>query len=192
MAKWISNLLIVIGVICLGVFGWQVYQQHQNQSVTTAEAEVAIEEQKTELDDSFDVMAFQPDLHEAFGILHVPKLDRSIGVVEGTDPDALSQGVGHVSSTAFPGQGEQIVFSGHRDTVFRNFADLEIGDRFEVEMPYGDFEYEIEDFEIVDAENTTVIGEMGEEVLVVTTCYPFEMLGSAPERAVFYAWPVEE
>lgn len=189
--KWISNLLIVVGLAFLGFFGWQVYQQHQNQSVATAEAEVAIQEQKNELDDSFDVMSFSPEMYEAFGILHVPKLERSIGIVEGTDPDALERGVGHVSSTVFPGQGEQIVFSGHRDTVFRNFADLELGDRFVVEMPYGEYEYEIEDFEIVDENDTSVIREMGEEVLVVTTCYPFEMLGSAPERAVFYAWPVE-
>jgi sortase A len=75
--------------------------------------------------------------------------------------------------------------------VFRNFADLEIGDTFVVEMPYGEYEYEIEEIDIVSADDTSVIRSMGEEVLVVTTCYPFEMLGSAPDRAVFYAWPVE-
>ncbi|WP_370512356.1 hypothetical protein [Planomicrobium sp. CPCC 101110] len=29
--------------------------------------------------------------------------------------------------TVYPGQGEQIVLSGHRDTVFRDFGKLEIG-----------------------------------------------------------------
>ena len=42
--------------------------------------------------------------------------------------------------------------------------------------------YEIRDTEIVSANDTTVIREMGEEVLVVTTCYPFRYSGDAPDR----------
>lgn len=189
--KWFGNVLILIGLAFLGIFGWQVFEQRQNQEVTTAEAQVAIERQQTQMDESFDISNFHPETHEAFGILHIPELDRSIGIVEGTDPDALAKGVGHVSSTVFPGQGEQIVLSGHRDTVFTNFDQLEVEDTFIVEMPYGDFEYAIREVDIVDAEDTTVIRNMGEEVLVVTTCYPFHMLGSAPQRAVFYAWPID-
>lgn len=147
---------------------------------------------KSDPDDENPAESFSAQTHEAIGILHVPKIDRSIGIVEGTDPDALDLGVGHMSSTAFPGQGEQIVLSGHRDTVFRNFAELEIGDEFIVEMPYGDYTYVIRDTMIVDADDTSVVGEMGEEVLVVSTCYPFNYLGSAPERFVFYAYPVSE
>jgi sortase A len=76
--------------------------------------------------------------------------------------------------------------------VFKNFAELDLGDTFVVEMPYGDYTYEIKDTEIVDADDTTVVGKMGEEVLVVSTCYPFDYLGNAPERFVFYAYPVVE
>jgi len=191
--KWIANGLIIIGLGFLGYFGFSLYQQSQMQSVTVQEAEAAVRDMREE-DNSTDqetIMAFSPSMHEAFGLLHVPKLDRSIGIVEGTDPDALDLGVGHVSSTVYPGQGEQIVLSGHRDTVFRNFAELELGDIFVVEMPYGEFTYEIRDTKIVDADDTTVIGKMGEEVLVVSTCYPFNYIGYAPERFVFYAYPVD-
>lgn len=193
--KWIANSLIAFGVVVLFWFGYTLYQQNQTQSVTIAEAEEAIEKMKSESvseneEDNQEVIDnFSPKMHEAVGILHVPKIDRSIGIVEGTDPDALDMGVGHMSSTVFPGQGEQIILSGHRDTVFRNFAELEIGDEFIVEMPYGDYTYEIRDTEIVSADDTSVVREMGEEVLVVSTCYPFNYLGSAPERFVFYAYP---
>lgn len=189
--KWMGNLFILVGLSFLAFFGYQLFDQNQNQSVTIAEAEAALEEQRIEDGEAFDVFSFQPETYEAFGILHIPKLDRSIVIVEGTDPDALDKGVGHVSSTVFPGQEEQIVLAGHRDTVFRNFEELEIGDTFIVEMPYGEYRYEIHDTEIVDAEDTSVIRKMGEEVLVVSTCYPFNMLGSAPQRFVFYAYPVE-
>ena len=196
--KALANLFIVAGLAMLGWFGYSLYEQDQMQSVTIEQAETAIEELREEsaetgsLDFEEEVLNFSPDMYEAFGILHVPKLDRSIGVVEGTDPDALDKGVGHMSSTVLPGQGEQIVFSGHRDTVFKNFADLTLGDTFVVEMPYGDYTYEIQDTEIVDADDTSVVGKMGEEVLVVSTCYPFDYLGNAPERFVFYAYPVVE
>lgn len=191
--KWIANGLIIIGLSLLGYFGYSLYQQDQMHSVTIAEAEEAIVRLRTEENDVNDdsIQSFSPELHEAFGLLHVPKLDRSIGIVEGTDPDALNKGVGHMSSTVFPGQGEQIILSGHRDTVFTNFSELEIGDTFIVEMPYGEFTYEIRDTKIVDKDDTSVVGKMGEEVLVVSTCYPFEYLGHAPERFVFYAYPVD-
>lgn len=61
-----------------------------------------------------------------------------------------------------------------------------------VQMPYGEYTYEIRETEIVPEDDTSVIGEMGEEVLVVTTCYPFHFVGSAPDRFVAYAYPVSE
>lgn len=193
--KGLANMFIIVGLGLLSWFGYSLYQQDQMHSVTIEEAESAIEELRPEensvtIDE--EILQFSPAEHTAFGILHVPKLDRSIGIVEGTDPDALDKGVGHMSSTVFPDQGEQIVLSGHRDTVFKNFAELELGDVFVVEMPYGDYTYEIRDTEIVDADDTSVVGKMGEEVLVVSTCYPFDYLGNAPERFVFYAYPVSE
>lgn len=196
--KWLANGLIAFGVAVLFWFGYTLYQQNQTQSVTIAEAEQAIQTMRTDTDTETEennqqiIDNFSPNMHEAIGILHVPKIDRSIGIVEGTDPDALDMGVGHMSSTVFPGQGEQIILSGHRDTVFRNFAELEIGDEFIVEMPYGEYTYEIRHTEIVSADDTSVVREMGEEVLVVSTCYPFSYLGSAPDRFVFYAYPVNQ
>lgn len=96
-----------------------------------------------------------------------------------------------VNTEQAKGDGEQIVLSGHRDTVFRDFGQLEIGDTFVVNMPYGTYEYAIRETEIVPEDDTSVIRKMGEEVLVVTTCYPFHMVGSAPERFVAYAYTVE-
>ncbi|OJF97082.1 class D sortase [Alkalibacterium sp. 20] len=193
--KGLANLFIIVGLALLSWFGYSLYQQEQMHSVTMEEAESALEYLRQENGSATleeEIQQFSPDAHAAFGLLHVPKLDRSIGIVEGTDPDALNKGVGHMSSTVFPGQGEQIILSGHRDTVFKNFAELELGDTFIVEMPYGDYMYEIRETEIVDADDTSVVGKMGEEVLVVSTCYPFSYLGNAPERFVFYAYPVLE
>lgn len=190
--KWVSRFFIIVGIVLLGIFGYTLYDQSKNQSVTINEAEKILDKARAE--ESVDEKQekgkdFEAENGDVIGILTIPKLDRSIGIVEGTDPESLKNGVGHVESTVHPNQQEQIVLSGHRDTVFRDFGELEIGDSFIVEMPYGDFEYEIKNHKIVDWDDRTVIGKMGEEALVVSTCYPFSFIGPAPERFVFYAYP---
>lgn len=193
--KWLSRLLMSVGVFFLMSFGYTTWEHEHASSVTLDEARTILDSKQVNAAEqsAVDIAKFTAQKNEAFGVLTVPKLDnRSIGVVEGADADSLRRGVGHVSSTAFPGQGEQIVLSGHRDTVFRDFGQIEVGDTFIVEMPYGTYEYEIYQRDIVDADDRTVIRNMGEEVLVVTTCYPFEMYGFAPDRAVFYSRPVNK
>ena len=189
------------GLLLTGFAGYQIYDSMVNERATLENAYAHLEEQRivyasegesdSEGEPAFDVMGYDEDYGQVFGVLTIPALDdRSIGIIEGVDDDALAQGVGHVESTAFPGQGEQIVLSGHRDSVFRDFSTLVEGNRFVIDMLYGTYEYEIKEIVIVDADDRTVIGPMGEEVLVVSTCHPFGYIGPAPQRAVFYAYPV--
>lgn len=135
---------------------------------------------------------FNPTKNDVIGLLEIPKIDAELPIIEGTDEEMLDKGVGHYSSGVFPSDGEQILLSGHRDTVFRKFADLKVGDRFIVKMPYGTFEYEMKSSKIVDKDDTSVIRSMGEEVLVLSTCYPFHYVGPAPDRYVIYAYPVSK
>lgn len=125
---------------------------------------------------------------EAIGILKIPRLEAELPIIEGTDEDELEKGVGHYSTTVLPGQPDQILLSGHRDTVFRSLGELQIGDTFEVSMPYGEFTYEITDSKIVDADDTTVIRSTApNEILTVSTCYPFSYVGNAPSRYILNA-----
>lgn len=135
---------------------------------------------------------FAPKKNDVIGVLQIPKIKAELPIIEGTDEEMLERGVGHYSTSAFPLDNEQIVLSGHRDTVFRNFGKLELGDRLTVKMPYGTFEYEISSTDIVDKDDTSVIRSMGKEVLVLTTCYPFRYVGNAPKRYIIYAYPVTE
>ncbi|QFT90698.1 Sortase family protein [Bacillus sp. THAF10] len=135
---------------------------------------------------------FQPTTGEVVGMLEIPKLEAELPIVEGTDPAELKKGVGHYKGASFPGELGQIVFSGHRDTVFLRLGELEIGDRFFVSMPYGEYMYEIYDTKIVDEDDRTIITLQKEkEDLLLTTCYPFTLTGAAPERYILYAKPVD-
>ncbi|MGP4064531.1 class D sortase [Oceanobacillus sp. M65] len=193
--KKLSLLLIVAGLVLLGVGGYQWFHTAQAQKNSLAEAQTLLDEgQKVQTNEGSTETAegFAPQTGDTAGILYIPRLDAELPIVEGTDEDDLAKGVGHYKGTAYPGQNDQIVLSGHRDTVFRSMGELELGDHLTVKLPYGDFTYEIVDTKIVDADDRTIISPTApEEVLTLTTCYPFSFVGSAPDRYIITALPIE-
>jgi sortase A len=187
--KWFGLVLMIGGLALLGMGGWQYYSTQQAEKESLQEAKEILVETETKQERS----DFKPKQNETIGILRIPKIDAELPIVEGTNEDDLKKGVGHYASTAFPGDNEQILFSGHRDTVFRRFGELEVGDKFIVELPYGTFTYEMRDSKIVPANDTSIIGSInGEDVLNISTCYPFSFIGDAPDRYVVYAYPVDK
>ncbi|GAA0470703.1 class D sortase [Alkalibacillus silvisoli] len=192
MRKWFSLILIGGGLFFLVYGGWQVFSGNIAQDEALGKARSVVSASENVQEKGVVPEDFNPATDEVIGILEVPRLDAELPIVEGTDEDDLEQGVGHYSGTAFPNQSDQIVLSGHRDTVFQNFGDLEIGDQLTVQMEYGTFTYDIQETEIVDADDRTVIQSTApDEVLVLTTCYPFGYIGNAPDRYIIYATPTE-
>jgi len=190
--KFFSRLFMIAGVSLLAFGGYQLWSssQKEEERLSEAQAMLSTNNQESEEIQKENVEDIAYEKGETIGLLYIPKLDREIPIVEGTDEDELAQGVGHYHDTGLPGQNRQILLSGHRDTVFRDFGDLEHGDEFHVKMEYGTYIYEIRDHEIVEADNTTVIDpSRKDEYLTVSTCYPFSMVGSAPDRYVLYAYP---
>lgn len=123
-----------------------------------------------------------------FGSLTIPALQQNpIPIIEGTRDDDLKKGVGHFIQSVFPGENDNCVLSGHRDTVFSKLGKLKIGDQFIVQTSAGTFTYEIKRKRIVDKDDKTVIVPTDHAVLTVTTCYPFNFIGSAPDRYVLVA-----
>lgn len=189
MIRILSILFIIAGLTILSYGGFQLYSSSASESKRLNDAVVS-----DEIINKFDSNAVDYNKFttgDTVGILYIPKLNREIPIVEGTDEEELAEGVGHYAGTGFPGENKQILLSGHRDTVFRQFGELDDGDEFHVKMEHGTFIYEIKDHEIVSADDTSVIDPNREdEVLTVSTCYPFSYIGSAPDRYVVYAYPV--
>jgi len=184
-----SILLIIVGIGVIGYAGYQIIASNILQQESLAEAQDMIEADEEKI----DIEQFAPDIGDTAGILEIPKIDAELPIIEGTDEDELEKGVGHYRGTAYPLENDQILLSGHRDTVFRDMGELEIGDTFIIKLPYGEFAYEIYETFIVDADDTTVIQSTApDEVLTVSTCYPFNFIGSAPERYIINAHPIYE
>ncbi len=128
-----------------------------------------------------------PSYGEQYGHLLIPKLDSKIPIYYGAEEEQLKQGIGHVEKTALPGEDNNTVLSGHRDTVFRHLGKIEKGDRFIIETDSGRFTYQVKKIRIVDKENRTVIVPKPKATLTVITCYPFGYFGNAPQRFVLIA-----
>lgn len=193
--KNLAILFISAGILLLAYGGYQWFKTEKEQNRSLAEAQALLDEKENTngITTPEDAETFAPGMSETAGILHIPKLDSDLPVIEGTDEDELEKGVGHYKGTAYPLQNDQIVLSGHRDTVFRRMGELELGDVLTVQLSYGDFSYEIVDTKVVKADDLTIIAPTApDEVLTVTTCYPFSYIGSAPDRYIITALPISD
>jgi sortase A len=131
--------------------------------------------------------AKNPKQGDTLGSLSIPALGQELPIIEGTGADDLKKGVGHFTKSVMPGQKDNCVLSGHRDTVFSELGTLKIGDRLIVQTSAGIYTYQIKRTRIVHANDRTVIVPTKRAVLTLTTCYPFDFIGSAPDRYIVSA-----
>ena len=127
------------------------------------------------------------DPGDAVGEIHIPEVDISKVIVEGTDGGSLRKGPGHYPETPLPGIRGTVAIAGHRTTYgapFRDLDRLEVGDTIDVEMPYGHFIYRVEREQIVEPSATWVTRRVGYDRLVLTACHPKY---SAAQRIVIFA-----
>ncbi len=129
----------------------------------------------------------RPNKGEMMGNLSIPKLEANLPIYHGTDEDELEKGVGHFAGSVLPGERDNSVLSGHRDTVFRKLGDVGKGDLLVVSTEAGTFTYKVRKVRIVDADDRTVIVPTPRPTLTVSTCYPFNYIGDAPERYILVA-----
>lgn len=199
----VYSALIIIGLTMTGYFGFQWINGTQAAEPVSQEELKLIEEAKKVNSDSEekDVIETEEELQadpimsdeiELFDVgsemsrLIIPKIEKSYKTYWGADDATLKQGVGmYVSQwTTTPDEKRHTVLSGHRDTVFSELGTLNEGDVLYLEYEGQRYEYEIAEIWITDADDRTVIVDKDEATLTLTTCYPFEFLGSAPDRYI--------
>lgn len=205
----LSTALITAGVVLLGDVAATLLWKEPVSTVYGAIRQGEAEDQLAELEAAFPARglvreleglpdprqarrlagAFEKRLRTGRGIgrVRVPEIDLDIVMVEGTDTSSLQRGPGRYPDTALPGQGRTVGIAGHRTTYlapFRHIDDLERGDDVVVEMPYGEFAYEVEKTRIVEPTDVQVVRDVGHERVVLTACHP---LYSAAQRYVVFA-----
>jgi sortase A len=121
------------------------------------------------------------------GRLSIPRLSLMSTVREGTGEDILSLAAGHIRGTALPGGTGNVAVAGHRDTLFSRLAGIRNNDVIEFQTLQGSYEYQVESTQIVAPEDVSVLKARPYAELTLVTCYPFDYIGSAPERFIVRA-----
>ncbi len=121
------------------------------------------------------------------GRIEIPSVGVSAIVEEGESDATLSESVGHLTGTALPGERGNVALAAHRDTYFRDLADIQKGDEVYFTTATAIFKYRVEDVRIVDPSDVSVLSPSTDSRLTLITCYPFHYIGPAPKRFVVVA-----
>jgi len=126
------------------------------------------------------------------GRLTIPRLHLRAMVREGVRETTLSLALGHVPSTAVPGEKGNVAIAGHRDTLFRSLRGIRKDDLIRLETPSsGSYLYQVNSIEIVEPTDVSVLRASRDSELTLITCYPFNYIGSAPQRFIVKAREVD-
>jgi sortase A len=137
------------------------------------------------------IEAYKQSLAQHFdqplAVLRVAKIGLEVPVLDGTDDLTLNRGVGRIVGTARPGEPGNIAIAGHRDGFFRGLKDLRMGDTIDLVMRDQTDTYVVDETQIVNPDNVSVLRSTTTPSLTLVTCYPFYFIGSAPQRFIVHA-----
>lgn len=128
---------------------------------------------------------------QVLGQIEIPRLGIRAIVAEGTDVGTLRRAVGHVASSALPGQPGNCALAGHRDTFFRGLGNVRETDIILVETPESTLTYQVQWSVVVEPRRVDLLDSTDARALTLVTCYPFEFVGRAPRRFVVRALQVD-
>jgi sortase A len=182
-ARWIGNVFLIAGATAVGIWAcswlsqtvWQYWQNRQfDRSRTMPQS------------GSSNVPSRVAD-GSVVGRLSIPRLHVRAMVREGYSDRTLTIALGHIPGTAFPGQRGNVGIAGHRDTLFRGLRNIAANDEITFETPHASYEYRVEGTEIVKPERVEVLNPGPSNELTLVTCFPFDYVGSAPDRFIVKA-----
>jgi sortase A len=185
--RWLENLLLLGGVVAVGVWAasnaipaiWQLWENQVFEREIRGEPAAKAPRNFSEK-------------NGLVGRLTIPRLRLSAIVREGTGEETLGLAVGHIPSTAWPGQPGNVGVAGHRDTLFRGLRGIRENDLIRFETLSGNYFYQVESIEIVEPQDLSVLRAGQYRQLTLVTCYPFNYVGAAPDRFIVKAREVPQ
>jgi sortase A len=196
----------MIGLLALGYVGFvlvdaKLYQAYQNWRF---QQELIGLKPSVSSDDYLTLPSSPPTLTEAnlpnteslhmagregspLGRIEINAIDLDVMILEGIEDETLRRAVGHIPGTALPGQAGNVAIAGHRDTFFRPLRNIHKNDEITLTTLNGSYRYRVDSTEVVAPVGIGVLYDSGESVLTLVTCYPFNFVGSAPQRFIVRA-----
>lgn len=120
-----------------------------------------------------------PETPETALSISIPRLNLDQSIVQGTDWDALKEGVGQVQNGAYPAAPTgNVVLAAHNDIygeLFKDLDQMQIGDEFTVRTQSRTFVYRVRETRIVDPTDTYVMDDQGVPTVTLISCYPYRV-----------------
>ena len=184
VARHAGRVLLAAGLLALAYAAYVVvdarsFQAAEQQRLERARRQAAAERTSTAAVALVD--------GGSIGELEIRRLGLAVIVVQGDSAKILRRAVGHLPGTALPGELGNVVLAGHRDTFFRPLRNVRAGDVITLKTRDGDFEYLVESTTVVPPNDVKVLQPTGGRTLTLITCFPFFVLGPAPDRFVVRA-----
>lgn len=129
-----------------------------------------------------------PQTDETALYISIPRLGLEQSIVQGTDAEALKQGVGQVLNGAVPGgQTGNVVLAAHNDVfgeLFKNLDQMQIGDEFYIQTRSKTYTYRVTGTDIVNPTDVHVMADQGRPTVTLISCYPYRVNN---KRYIVYA-----
>jgi len=198
--RWLSNLLLLGGITAMLAGAWALLDGRFYQSVQKRQMEEVVND-GVDRGAATPAAALQPvSLFSilpksvlpkrdplAIGELTIARLGLDVVMREGVDESSLRKAVGHLPTSALPGEAGNVVLLGHRDTFFRPLRGIARGDVVRVRTAGGSFNYHVESVQVTEPDWPGAVERTREPVVTLITCFPFEYIGSAPRRFIVRA-----
>ena len=207
-SRSIERALLVIGILCLGVwaYAWidaRVVQYEENRLLDEAPSARSGQQPPGSAAETDALGSFrerdaprkrqEPKEEGALvGRVEIPRLGVSGIVLEGVGKKTLRRGIGRIPGTALPEDGGNVGLAAHRDSFFRGLKDIRKNDIITLKTLEDTYYYRVDWTEIVLPKDTHVLEDKGEPELTLVTCYPFYYVGSAPKRFIVRAQRIDE
>lgn len=193
---WGRCLFLVAGVLALTYCGYvwldtTLYQAYQarrfDQALLSSRSPVGVQPDPPPVAAGGNQIGGSTDDGSLLGRIEIRRLGLKAMILEGTEEATLRRAVGHVAGTPLPGQPGNVGLAAHRDTFFRGLRDVQVDDEIILTTLNGPYRYRVESTKVVAPDDTDALAASDEAMLTLVTCYPFDFIGSAPERFIVRA-----
>jgi sortase A len=203
VVRTLGEVLITLGLLLLLFVAWQLWwtdvAANSAQAVTVQALEKGFGPANLAERGTAQPLATltRVPFGEAFAIMRIPRFgaDFARPVLQGTDHDTLTKGIGHYQGTAFPGQVGNFAVAGHRTTYGKPFSNVDLlqkGDVIVVETKASYIVYAVDRHVIVTPDHVDVIAPVPQHPgvqptqawMTMTACHP---RFSASQRYVVFA-----
>ncbi len=191
--RWLEAFLFLAGFAGLSIWGWSyartyLYQREADRVLDTQINKRVRPETATPAQSPTPPRRPAPPPNGTLiGRLTIPRVKVRAAVREGADDETLDVALGHIPGTALPGQSGNVGVAGHRDALFRGLRNIRKNDVIHFQTATASYQYLVDSTSIVKPKDVGVLAPGPHSEMTLVTCYPFNYIGSAPDRFIVKA-----